>query len=51
MTNDRVIAADLYRALEGMLFLALNPNLSDRREANLKAFLDAWEAFMVKVHK
>lgn len=47
MTADRVIADDLYRALEEMLFLAVR-NMTDslRRDQNKLSFIDAVENLM-----
>ncbi len=52
MTEDRVIAADLYRAIEGMLFLSANPSYAiGRREESKKAFMDAMELLMERLRK
>lgn len=48
-TSHRVVAYDLYRVLEGMLFIAMNKlHDSPRREANCVEFVDLIENILDK---
>ena len=49
-TNGRLLADDLYKAIEEMLFLAANPALlHSRQESNRLKFIDAVEKILNKL--